>query len=78
MAMSVEERELRLENAFSLLAEIAAHSEARTQSVIALAHLMNEKMNQRPTWIKRLSEAQANTDAKLAALTDAQRRRGQG
>lgn len=70
--MSVEERVLRLENAFATLSELAAASEDRTDKVIALLRSMDERMDQHLAWINQLGSAQANTETKLAALTDAQ------
>ncbi len=70
--MSVEERVLRLENAFATLSELVAASESRTNMMVTLLHRMDERMDQQLTWINRLGSAQANTEGKLAALIDAQ------
>lgn len=56
--MSTEERLVRLENAFATLTR--------------LAESMDSRLNTQLSWINSLGEAQANSDAKIAALVDAQ------
>lgn len=56
--MSTEERLSRVENAFVTLTR--------------LAESMSERMDQHLEWINHLGEAQANADARIAALADAQ------
>jgi chromosome segregation ATPase len=56
--MSTEERLSRLENAFVTLTR--------------LAESMSERMDQHLDWINQLGDAQANADARIAALADAQ------
>jgi hypothetical protein len=56
--MSTEERLARLENAFVNLTR--------------LAESLDERLNTQLSWINSLGEAQANSEAKIAALADAQ------
>ena len=56
--MSTEERLSRLENAFVTLTR--------------LAESMDERMDQHLDWINQPGEAQANADARIAALANAQ------
>ena len=56
--MSTEQRLLGLENAFV--------------TITRLAESMDGRMDQHQAWINQLGEAQANTDARIAALADAQ------
>lgn len=56
--MSIDERMLRLENAFATL--------------VRLAEGTDERLDQHLSWINQLGEAQANSEAKIAALADAQ------
>lgn len=56
--MSTEERVVRLENAFVNLTR--------------LAESLDERLNTQLSWINSLGEAQANSEAKIAALADAQ------
>jgi chromosome segregation ATPase len=56
--MSTEERLVRLENAFVNLTR--------------LAESLDERLNTQLSWINSLGEAQANSEAKIAALADAQ------
>jgi len=56
--MSTEERVARLENAFVNLSR--------------LAESLDERLNTQLSWINLLGEAQANSEAKIAALADAQ------
>jgi chromosome segregation ATPase len=56
--MSAEERLARLENAFVNLTR--------------LAESLDDRLNTQPSWINSLGEAQANSEAKIAALADAQ------
>jgi chromosome segregation ATPase len=77
--MSVEERVLRLENAFATLQELAARSDARTgrledsfQKLMELAVSASERDDTQVSWINELGAAQTNADARIAALADAQ------
>jgi phage-related tail protein len=84
--MAAEERLVRLENAFATLAELERslaklankhHERISTleqsfQILVQLAQSADERMGQHLAWINQLGEAQANTEAKMAALTDAQ------
>ena len=77
--MATEERLLRLENAFATLAELASNHHERIsgleqsfQMLVELARSADERMDQHLAWINQLGEAQANTETKMAALTDAQ------
>ena len=56
--MSTEERLARLENAFVNLTR--------------LAESLDERLNTQLSWINLLGEAQTNSEAKIAALADAQ------
>ena len=56
--MSTEERLARLENAFVTLTR--------------LAESFDDRLNTQLSWINSLGEAQANSEAKIAALADAQ------
>ena len=56
--MSTEERLARLENAFVTLTRLAEN--------------LDDRLNTQPSWINSLGEAQANSEAKIAALADAQ------
>ena len=56
--MSTEERVARLENAFVNLTR--------------LAESLDERLNTQLSWINSLGEAQANSEARIAALADAQ------
>ena len=56
--MSLEERTEQLEHAFVMLVKL-------TQS-------MDERMDTHLSWINQLGEAQANSEAKIAALADGQ------
>jgi chromosome segregation ATPase len=56
--MSTEERFARLENAFLTLTR--------------LAESLDDRLNTQLTWINSLGEAQANSEAKIAAVADAQ------
>jgi division protein CdvB (Snf7/Vps24/ESCRT-III family) len=56
--MSTEERLARLENAFVILTRIVES--------------IDERMDTHLAWINLLGEAQANSETKIAALTDAQ------
>jgi peptidoglycan hydrolase CwlO-like protein len=56
--MSTPERLVRLENAFVDLTR--------------LAESLDERLNTQLSWINSLGEAQANSEAKIAALADAQ------
>jgi chromosome segregation ATPase len=58
MTMSTEGRVARLENAFVNLTR--------------LAESLDERLNTQLSWINSLGEAQANSEAKIAALADAQ------
>jgi uncharacterized protein YdgA (DUF945 family) len=58
MIMNTEERLVRLENAFVNLTR--------------LVESLDERLNTQLSWINSLGEAQANSDAKIAALADAQ------
>lgn len=70
--MTTEERLLRLENSFSSLSELAAKSEANTAQLIELARNADERMDDHEKWINELGAAQANSEARIAALADAQ------
>jgi chromosome segregation ATPase len=56
--MSTDERLARLENAFVTLTR--------------LAESFDERLNTQLSWINSLGEAQANSEAKIAALANAQ------
>lgn len=56
--MSLEERTASLENALAIL--------------VRLAQDLDERLNIQLSWINQLGEAQANSEAKIAALADAQ------
>jgi peptidoglycan hydrolase CwlO-like protein len=56
--MSTEERLAQLENAFVTLTR--------------LAESLDDRLNTQLSWINSLGEAQANSEAKIAALADAQ------
>ena len=56
--MTTEERVLRLENAFVMLTELVRNAE--------------ERSDDHDKWINELGAAQANSEAKIAALADAQ------
>jgi predicted nucleic acid-binding Zn-ribbon protein len=70
--MSVEERVLRLENAYTTLAELLAHAESRTNVLLQLARSADERLETQQGWINQLGEAQANSEKKIEALADAQ------
>jgi len=77
--MTVEERVLRLENAFATLEELAARSDGRTSDLekhfkmlTQLIVSASERADTHEAWINRLGEAQANASAQIAALADAQ------
>ena len=77
--MATEERLSRLETAFATMAELASKHHERVstleqsfQMLVQLARSADERMEQQLTWINQLGEAQANTEVKMAALTDAQ------
>lgn len=76
--MAIEERLVRLENAFATLAELASDHHERTFSLersfemlVQLARSADERLDQHLAWVNQLGEAQANTEVKMAALTDA-------
>ena len=68
--MSVEDRVLRLE---SFAADVREHTRLLTEVI----RRMDERDDRHETWIDELHAAQANSDAKIAALTDAQIRTGE-
>jgi uncharacterized coiled-coil DUF342 family protein len=77
--MSTDERLLRLENAFATLAELAGgHNECVSsleqsfQTLVELARSVDGRMSQHLAWINQLGEAQANSEARIAALANAQ------
>jgi|ERR1044071_485521 chromosome segregation ATPase len=77
--MATEERIVRLENAVATLAELASKHHERVstleqsfQMLVQLARSADERLEQQLSWINQLGEAQANTEVKMAALTDAQ------
>jgi DNA repair exonuclease SbcCD ATPase subunit len=77
--MTTDERLLRLENAFAMLAELAgghhqriSNLEQSFQTLVGLARSAEERMDQHLTWINQLGDAQANSESRIAALADAQ------
>jgi hypothetical protein len=77
--MSTDERLLRLENAFTTLAELAgghneriSNIEQSFQTLVELARSADERMDQHLAWINQLGEAQANSEGRIAALANAQ------
>jgi DNA repair exonuclease SbcCD ATPase subunit len=76
LASNQHERANTLEQS---LAELASEHHERIftleqsfQMLVQLAQSADERMDQHLAWINQLGEAQANTESKLAALTDAQ------
>ena len=84
--MAAEERLLRLENAFVTLVELAAKADGRLDIVddrldqfddrldklLTLALSGDERLSQHQLWLNELGAAQANSEARIAALADAQ------
>jgi DNA repair exonuclease SbcCD ATPase subunit len=77
--MTTDERLLRLENAFTTLAELASSHHQRMstleqsfQTLVELARGAEERMDQHLSWINQLGDAQANSESRIAALADAQ------
>jgi uncharacterized phage infection (PIP) family protein YhgE len=77
--MSVEDRVLRLENAFATLSELAARAESRadtslqiTNTLVQLAVSASERADTHEAWINELGEAQAKLTKAQAELAEAQ------
>lgn len=75
--MSVEDRVLRLENAFATLSELAARSQSRTDTLVQLTDTLvqlavsaSERADTHESWINELGEAQAKL-AKAQERTEA-------
>ncbi|OLE51785.1 MAG: hypothetical protein AUG51_21225 [Acidobacteria bacterium 13_1_20CM_3_53_8] len=68
--MTVEERVLRLENAFATLAEMVTKEQTRTDVLLQLVSDHDERMVTQQDWINQLGHAQAESEAKIAALAD--------
>jgi hypothetical protein len=70
--MSIDERVLRLENAYTTLVETLAEIKSQTTILIELARDSNEKTDTHLSWINQLGTAQAESERKISALVDAQ------
>lgn len=77
--MTVEERVLRLENAFATLSELVAQEAARADTLLRIVRDHDERMETQTGWINQLGagqaelqRAQTEAEAKIAALADAQ------
>ena len=77
--MSTEDRILRLENAMSTLAEMAADQQRRTSRLeesftvlIDLVRRHDDRMDEFREGLKELRAAQAESERKIGALADAQ------
>jgi len=76
--MTTEERVLRLENAFASLSEMTAKVDSRTDTVVVMLRNHESRFDDHTDWINQLGSrmeelaaAQANSEHKIAAMTDA-------
>ena len=70
--MTPEERLTRLEDAFDTIAQLSVETKSQTDILIELARNAYEHLGTHGAWINQLGEAQANSEAKIAALADSQ------